>query len=76
MKGERGSQVESIKQEDAVYTVEQVAEILQVHKDTVQEWVDLRKLASVKIGHKTVRILQSDIDRFVRDRRREADSLE
>jgi excisionase family DNA binding protein len=58
--------------EDKIYTRQEVAKLLQVHPDTVQEWIEEGKLASIKIGHKTVRILQSDIDNFIRDRRREA----
>ena|GEM_PF-717945 len=51
-----------------VYTIAQVAEELQVHHDTVQKWIQSGKLGSVKIGHRTVRILQSDIDKFIKDR--------
>lgn len=59
-------QMESTK--DAIYTIPEVAEMLSVHRDTVQAWIEEGKLGSVKIGHRTVRILQSDIDKFIRDR--------
>ena len=53
---------------DQIYTIPQVAELLGVHKDTVQTWIEEGKLGSVKIGYRTVRILQSDIDEFIRNR--------
>ena len=53
---------------DQIYTIPQVAELLGVHKDTVQTWIEEGKLGSVKIGYRTVRILQSDIDEFIRSR--------
>ena len=53
---------------DQIYTIPQVAGLLGVHKDTVQTWIEEGKLGSVKIGYRTVRILQSDIDEFIRSR--------
>jgi excisionase family DNA binding protein len=58
--------------EDKIYTIEQVAKKLAVSPDTVQTWMEEGKLGSVKIGYRTVRILQSDIDNFIRDHHRES----
>ena len=53
---------------DRIYTIPEVAGLLGVHKDTVQTWIEEGKLGSVKIGYRTVRILQSDVDEFIRSR--------
>ena len=58
--------------EDEIYTIDQIAKMLSVHKDAVISWIEQEKLGSVKIGHRTVRILQSDVDKFIRDHHRES----
>ena len=57
-----------MNENDKVYTIEEVAESLQVHSETVKKWVQEGKLGAVKIGYRTIRILQSDIDKFIKDR--------
>lgn len=51
---------------DEIYTIDEVAELMQVHRDTVIEWMRIGKLGRSKIGHKTVRIYRSDIDTFMK----------
>lgn len=46
------------------YTIEQVAEMLQVVYLTVYRWIQDGKLKSVKAG-KQYRIRQSDLDKFL-----------
>lgn len=50
--------------DEKFYTIEQVAEMLQVVYLTVYRWIQDEKLKAVKAG-KQYRIRQSDLDKFL-----------
>ena len=56
---------------EQMLTVEQVAERLQVHRDTVYAWIRSDQLPGYRIGGRKAgfRIKQSDLERFVEARR-------
>lgn len=49
-------------------TVEQVAEKLQLHRDTVRRYIREGKLPSVRVSATVVRVKQSDLDKFIQER--------
>jgi excisionase family DNA binding protein len=53
---------------DELLTIEQVADKLQLHPDTIRRYIRERKLPSVRISATVVRIKQSDLDKFIQDR--------
>ena len=58
--------------EDRILTVQQVAEWLQVHEETVRRWLRDGELAGINLGGKSgYRIRESDVVAFL-DRREEA----
>ena len=50
-----------------ILTLEDVAHIMKVSQKTVYRWVASRKLRAAKIGHKTYRVLEKDLYKFIRD---------
>jgi len=46
------------------YTIAQVAEELQVHIMTVKRWVKEGKIKVVRLGYRTVRITDEELDRI------------
>lgn len=48
-------------------SVEEVAETLGVHPDTVRGWIRDKKLPASRVGN--YRINRRDLDKFIRDRR-------
>jgi excisionase family DNA binding protein len=50
-----------------ILTLEEVAKIMKVSQKTVYRWVASKKLRAAKIGHKTYRVLQKDLMRFIND---------
>jgi len=53
---------------DELLTIEQVADKLQLHPDTIRRYIRERKLPSVRISGTVVRVKQSDLDKFIEDR--------
>lgn len=53
------------------YTIDRVASIIGVHRDTVKVWYQEGKLGYVKFGYKTVRILGRDLLAFINGHREE-----
>ena len=53
---------------DDLLTIEQVAEKLQLHPDTVRRYIRERKLPAVRISATVVRVKQSDLDKFIQER--------
>jgi excisionase family DNA binding protein len=51
---------------EALYTVEQAAEILHSHPETVREWLRTKKLKGVLAGRRW-RIKESDLEAFLRE---------
>lgn len=47
-------------------TVEEVAEHLKVSKRTVYRWIDTGDLKVARIGRKTYRVFESDINKFLK----------
>ena len=50
-----------------VYTLEEVAKIMKVSLKTVYRWVSAKKLKAAKIGHKTYRVVEKDLVKFIND---------
>ncbi len=53
---------------EELLTIEQVAERLQLHPDTIRRYIREKKLIGVRISGTVVRVKQSDLDKFIRDR--------
>ena len=52
-----------------MYTVEQLAELLQVHANTVRGWLATGKLHGVRLGGKAGwRVRASEFERFLKER--------
>jgi excisionase family DNA binding protein len=49
-------------------TIEQVAERLQLHPDTIRRYIRERKLPGVRISATVVRVKKSDLDKFIEER--------
>ena len=50
-----------------VYTVEEAASLLRVHKATIHRLARQGKLQKVYIGRRSVRITRESLERFIRD---------
>ncbi len=48
-----------------ILTLEDVAKIMKVSQKTVYRWVGAKKLRAAKIGHKTYRVLEKDLLKFI-----------
>jgi excisionase family DNA binding protein len=48
-----------------ILTLAEVASVMKVSQKTVTRWIAAKKLRAAKIGHKTYRILESDLMRFI-----------
>ena len=49
-------------------TIEQVADRLQLHPDTIRRYIRERKLPGVRISSTVVRVKKSDLDKFIEER--------
>ncbi len=49
-----------------ILTLDEVAKIMQVSQKTVYRWVSAKKLRAAKFGHKTYRVLEKDLMRFIK----------
>lgn len=45
-------------------TIKQAAEMLQVHPNTIRNWIKEDRIKAVKLSERTVRIQQSEIERM------------
>lgn len=52
-----------------VYTPEEAAEKLKVGKATIMRWLKDGKLGGVRLGHKTWRITEDDLEKFLESMR-------
>ena len=50
-----------------ILTLEEVAKIMKVSLKTVYRWVGAKKLRAAKFGHKTYRVLEKDLIKFIND---------
>jgi len=48
------------------YTIEEVAELLKVNKESVRRWVRSKKLPAIKLGGKYIRIEANDLSVFIK----------
>ena len=48
-------------------TLGDVSKIMKVSQKTVQRWIKSKKLRAARIGHKTYRIWEKDLAKFVND---------
>jgi excisionase family DNA binding protein len=53
---------------DEFLTVEQVAERLQMHPDTIRRYIRQKKMRAVRISPTNVRIRRSDLEKFIEER--------
>lgn len=58
------------------YTVDETAEIMGVHRETVKEWFQEGRLVGVKLGYRTLRIQGSDLIDFIHNNRSKANEDE
>ena len=49
-----------------IYTVKEVARIMKVHDRTVYRWIDSGDLRVARLGRKTYRVFEGDLNKFVR----------
>ncbi len=54
--------------DDDLLTIEQVAERLQLHPDTVRRYIRERKLAAIRLSSTNMRVRRSELDRFLKER--------
>ncbi len=51
--------------EERLWTVREVAEKLSISRKTVHQWVRAGDLRCIRLGQKTVRIEESELERFL-----------
>jgi excisionase family DNA binding protein len=51
------------------YTLQQIADMLQMHPETVRELVRRKELAAYKVGRRDYRVRKVDFDKFMEQRR-------
>jgi excisionase family DNA binding protein len=51
------------------YTLQQVADMLQMHIETIRDFVKNKELPAYKIGKRDYRVRKADFDEFLRKRR-------
>ena len=49
------------------YTIQEVAEELRVHEETVRRWIRTGKVKALRYGHRTVRITEDEFNRIKRE---------
>ena len=54
--------------DDELLTIEEVADILKLHPDTIRRYVRERKLKAVRLSATQLRIKRSELDRFIKER--------
>ena len=59
---------------DELLTVEQVAERLQVHPDTVRRYIREKKLTAIRLSNTNLRVRKSELDRFLKERETDKDA--
>ncbi len=58
---------------DKLMTVEEVAEQLNVNAETVRRWIRNNELAAIDLGGRAgYRVTESDLERFINERRKPA----
>jgi len=54
---------------DELLTLQQVADEMQLHIETIRAWVREKKLPAYKISAREYRVRRSDLEKFLEDRR-------
>jgi excisionase family DNA binding protein len=54
--------------EDELLTIEQVAERLQLHPDTIRRYVREKKLKAIQLSKTNLRVRRSELNRFLKER--------
>ena len=54
--------------DDDLLTIEQVAERLQLHPDTVRRYIREKKMKAVRLSATNLRVRKSELDRFIKER--------
>jgi excisionase family DNA binding protein len=62
---DKGRRVEDMPEGPVVYTMNEVAALLKVHRNTVENWVRSGRLPVQRLGHRTVRIRREDLEAFL-----------
>ncbi len=51
-------------------TIEDIAEMLNVHRNTVRQWIDAKELPALKLGRQRgYRVAQKDLEAFIQRKR-------
>jgi excisionase family DNA binding protein len=53
--------------DDEFLTVAEIATRLKLNPQTVRNWIDRGDMASVRLGSRRVRVLSSELDRFINE---------
>ena len=53
---------------DDLLTIEQVAERLQLHPDTVRRYIREKKMKAVRLSATNLRVRRSELERFIEER--------
>ena len=51
------------------YTVREIAKILGIHEHTLYRWIKQGKIGSIRLGYKTIRITQQQLDDFIANKK-------
>jgi len=54
--------------EDELLTIEQVAEALKLHPDTIRRYIREKKMRAVRLSATNLRVRRSELDRFIKER--------
>lgn len=55
---------------DEFLTVREIAELLKLNDQTVRNMIDRGEIPAVRVGSRSVRVMRSDLDAFLGERRR------
>jgi len=59
--------------DDELLTIEQVANELKLHPDTIRRYVREKKLKAVRLASTALRIRRSELNRFLKERETDSD---
>jgi len=54
--------------DDELLTLEEVAQRLHVHVETVRRYIKKKKLTAIRLSNTNLRVRQSELDRFLKER--------
>ena len=50
---------------DDLLTIDEIASILKVHRETVKWYIQTNKIPAIKLGYRTVRVKSIDLQNFI-----------